>query len=346
MSEKSLISVIVPVYNVEQYLRPCLDSLLGQTYRELEILLIDDGSPDGSGAICDEYAEKDGRIRVFHTENRGVSAARNLGLKEAKGDYIGFVDSDDWIEPEMYELLTRNLEETGSDVSICGIYYENLKLGKKAFSAETVFRDGEILEALMAKKITVHIWNKLYRRKVLDHVSFPEGIVFEDEYFIFDAMDSAETVSLITPQLYHYRKREQSISTTRNAKTLIDYAESRIARYNILKAKHKDLLQKYNDKVLRNLASGFARVWRYWHGCTPEEKKKYKGRISEMKKTVRKIFPLFGFSFLTKALRVSIFFAHSDSRLSFATLYLINNIYRKLHPGKYNSIVNEVITDR
>ena len=100
-----MISIIVPVYRVEPYLRQCIESILGQTYRDIEVLLIDDGSPDHSREICDEYAEKDGRVRVFHTENRGLSAARNLGLQEAKGEYIGFVDSDDWIEPEMYEVL-------------------------------------------------------------------------------------------------------------------------------------------------------------------------------------------------------------------------------------------------
>ena len=105
-----MISVIVPVYNVEKYLKTCLDSIIAQTESDLEILLIDDGSSDDSGKICDEYSIKDQRIRVFHTDNRGVSAARNLGLLESKGDYIGFVDSDDWIEPTMYEEIIRNTQ--------------------------------------------------------------------------------------------------------------------------------------------------------------------------------------------------------------------------------------------
>ena len=109
-----MISVIVPVYNVELYLRKCLNSVVNQTYRDLEILIIDDGSTDGSGEICDEY-RKDERVRVFHTDNRGLSCARNLGLDNATGEWIGFVDSDDWIEPDMYEVLIRRAEETGAD---------------------------------------------------------------------------------------------------------------------------------------------------------------------------------------------------------------------------------------
>ena len=120
-----MISVIVPVYKVEPYLRQCVDSILGQTYRDIEVLLIDDGSPDRCGEICEEYAGKDARVRVFHTENNGLSSARNLGLREAKGEYIGFVDSDDWIDPDMYEILLRRIEESGTNVSVCGVRSES-----------------------------------------------------------------------------------------------------------------------------------------------------------------------------------------------------------------------------
>lgn len=109
-----MISVIVPVYKVAPYLRQCVDSIINQSFDDLEILLIDDGSPDQCGEICDEYAAKDSRVRVFHTENKGLSAARNLGLQKATGEYIGFIDSDDWIEPDMYEVLLRKDTPAGS----------------------------------------------------------------------------------------------------------------------------------------------------------------------------------------------------------------------------------------
>lgn len=122
-----MISVIVPVYKVERYIHQCIVSILNQTYQDLEILLIDDGSPDKCGEICKEYAKKDSRIKVFHTENHGLSAARNVGLQIAKGEYIGFVDSDDWIEPDMFEILLRRLEETGADISVCEIWREDVE---------------------------------------------------------------------------------------------------------------------------------------------------------------------------------------------------------------------------
>ena len=120
-----MISVIVPVYNVEPYLASCLDSIISQTYRELEILLIDDGSQDEIGKICDRYAASDERIRVFHTENKGLSAARNFGLDRAEGEYIAFVDSDDRIEPDMYDTLLVALIETGADAAACGHFQES-----------------------------------------------------------------------------------------------------------------------------------------------------------------------------------------------------------------------------
>ena len=134
------ISVVVPVYKVEPYLRKCLDSIVNQTYRDLEIILIDDGSPDNCGRICDEYAERDARIRVVHQENSGLSAARNAGLKLVSGSYIGFVDSDDWIEPDMYSYLLGNALEYQADIAVCSRTEQHMD--------RTVFRGFPGLEVL------------------------------------------------------------------------------------------------------------------------------------------------------------------------------------------------------
>ena len=131
MNDKPLISVIVPIYNTEKYLKKCLDSIINQTYKNLQIILIDDGSGDNSGEICDEYATKDSRIQVIHKQNAGVTAARNDGLDMATGDYIGFVDSDDWIEPNMYEEMMANLIKTGADFVHTGFIKELHGLSKK-----------------------------------------------------------------------------------------------------------------------------------------------------------------------------------------------------------------------
>ena len=155
------ISIIVPVYRTEKYLRECIDSILNQTYRNLEVLLIDDGSPDKSGEICEAYASKDNRIRVFHTINKGLSSARNLGLMNAEGEFIGFVDSDDWIEPNMYEALFKAIQKTDSDICMCRLWDET-NASSDPHVSEVIFKGNKSLEALITGDITNHVWNKLY----------------------------------------------------------------------------------------------------------------------------------------------------------------------------------------
>ena len=168
------ISVIIPVYKVEEYLPKCLDSVINQTYKNIEIILVNDGSPDKSGVICDMYAGMDNRITVIHKQNEGVAKARNDALDIAKGDYIGFVDSDDWIEPDMFEFLMNNLIKYDADISMCGeTVYENGKIisSKSNGSVSILDQDG-------AKKLTVKggsmglIWNKIYKKSILENVRF------------------------------------------------------------------------------------------------------------------------------------------------------------------------------
>ena len=168
-----MISVIVPVYKVESYLRQCIDSILNQTYRNLEILLIDDGSPDKCGEICEEYARLDSRIRIFHTGNKGLSAARNLGLREAKGEYIGFVDSDDWLESDMYEFLLRRLEETGTNISACGVWKEYLNNSISYSIDNGVYYGVETIRALF--HLSNGMWNKLYKKDCWIDICYPEN---------------------------------------------------------------------------------------------------------------------------------------------------------------------------
>ncbi len=332
MIVNNLITIIVPVYNVGPYLCQCLDSIIHQTYKQLEILLIDDGSQDESAAICDSYAEKDERIRVFHNENKGVSATRNFGLEEAKGEYVGFIDSDDWIEPDMYEVMLKEMEENGADVCICGFAYEGRKTGTVTFSSRTVMTGKDSLAALVSRKIACFVVNKLYRRTVLDSVSFPDMRCFEDTSFMHEVLNNAKTVVMTNSVLYHYRKSDQSLTATYSVKKLIDFADSRFSRYNFLETRHKDLLQEYNDVIMKYMANCFARIWRYWYGFSREETDEYSERISEMKKFTRDHFPLFGYHSWPKYLRLTSFFMHSDSRLSFAVSYMINKIHLKLHP--------------
>ena len=223
-----MISVIVPVYKVEPYLHQCVDSILHQTYRDIEVLLIDDGSPDKCGEICDEYERKDKRVRVFHTENRGLSTARNIGLWEAQGDYIGFIDSDDWIEPDMYNMLICKINETKADISICG-FWEGFQ---ELYTQPQIICDGEeAIIALIEQKISTCLWNKLYRRNVFDGILFPFGKNFEDTASMHIILSQAQKIVTVSVPMYHHRLRLGSITKVYSAKNLIDYADAYLARF-------------------------------------------------------------------------------------------------------------------
>ncbi len=186
------LSIIVPVYRVEPYLRRCVDSILAQTFRDFELILVDDGSPDGCPAICDEYAAKDSRVLVIHQENRGVSAARNAALDIARGSYIGFVDSDDWIDPQMYEKLITAIQENHRDVAICGVTYINEQ--KEPYRTDLTgkgFYDQEqlILELFgMPNRIGGGVCNKLFSGERLKEIRFDPNLAYaEDWIFLFHA---------------------------------------------------------------------------------------------------------------------------------------------------------------
>lgn len=171
-----LISIIVPVYNVKDYLEKCLQSICVQTYKNLEIILIDDGSSDGSGELCDLFAQRDGRIKVIHQTNAGQSAARNRGLAVAQGEFLGFVDSDDWIEPDMYEFLYHLLKENGADISICSHYRDKGKKSVAKYSSGEQFvftRDEGIRALVVDRRIRNYVWDKLYKRRLFSGITFP-----------------------------------------------------------------------------------------------------------------------------------------------------------------------------
>ncbi len=215
-SEK--ISIIVPVYQVEKYLEKCINSILAQTYKNLEIILVDDGSTDNCPAICDRFQAEDPRIKVIHQENGGLSHARNVGMEHATGDFIGFVDSDDWIEPNMYEVLMSALQETGADVAVCNrqVEYEDSKPmqinqkspEKKLYSPEDALRkifNGE-------NSIFFYAWNKLYKRNVLADIEFPKGKLHEDIPWTTQVIGNAKGIVSIDCPLYHYIKRSESLT--------------------------------------------------------------------------------------------------------------------------------------
>lgn len=212
----SLISVIVPVYNVEKYLEKCIDSILNQTYKNLEIILVDDGSKDQSGVICDSYAKKDKRIIVFHKKNGGLSSARNYGIDNSHGQYIGFVDSDDYISNDMYETLYQLITDYNADLAMCGlcdIYNGRQKNTKNKEYVYSQSRIDAIRNVMEGEVNSVSAVNKLYRKELFKEVRYPIGKIAEDAYIILDILNQCNSVVGTTAQKYYYIHRSNSITT-------------------------------------------------------------------------------------------------------------------------------------
>lgn len=239
-----LISVIVPIYNVEKYLHRCVDSILGQTYHNLEIILIDDGSPDNCSIICDEYAQKDYRIRVVHKTNGGLSDARNVGIEAATGEYLMFVDSDDFIAANMIEKLYHALLVNNADISICNFKYvdENgasILFNPRFSNSKLPIQDGVISgtdilkEKLFATKCWYWVvaWNKLYKKSIFSEIRYPVGKIHEDEFVIHAILMKCDKVACVSEMLYYYVQRSDSImGMSKTDSRKIDYTEALLLR--------------------------------------------------------------------------------------------------------------------
>lgn len=224
---KDLISVIVPVYNVEKYLPQCIDSILNQTEKNLEIILVDDGSLDNSGKICDEFSKKDDRIVVIHKKNNGLSSARNAGLEIAKGNYIGFVDSDDWLDKSMYEILLKLLKENNSDISCCDFFKTANSDGSIPHIDNEIINSYNNIESLNnfyndLYTQTVVAWNKLYKRELFKDISYPVGKIHEDEGTTYKLYYKANKITYTNRPLYYYRITPNSITTSKFNKKRLD----------------------------------------------------------------------------------------------------------------------------
>lgn len=213
------ISVIVPVYNVEKYLEECLESIQKQTYKNLEIIIIDDGSTDNSGRICDEYAKKDDRIKVIHQLNQGLSEARNVGIQNATGRYIGFVDSDDYIDIDMYNMLITNMKREDADISCCSslkVYKNKIKINKKNNCYGCINSEKAIKLLCEGHFIRVSVYTKLYKREIFENIRFPKGKKSEDIYVSYKLLDLADKIVYTSIQKYYYRQRIGSITNSGN----------------------------------------------------------------------------------------------------------------------------------
>lgn len=235
------ISVIVPIYKVENYLEKCLNSITNQTYKNLEIILIDDGSPDNCGEICERYALEDERIKVIHKENGGLSAARNTGIDVSTGKYVVFVDSDDWIAEDYCEVLFDALVNNDADVAAVDYYMidENEKIlnidsqTDDGFSETVIYEKSEIIKEMLAYKTFKNFaWNKIYKTEMLRNNKFPEGVNYEDTIFTCDLLHKCSKIVFITKKCYYYLQRGNSITRMHTEKNMCDFARSAEYRFN------------------------------------------------------------------------------------------------------------------
>ncbi|WOO38857.1 glycosyltransferase family 2 protein [Anaerocolumna sp. AGMB13020] len=219
--EKPLISVIVPVYNVEKYLDACVSSICNQTYSNLEIILINDGSRDSSGLLCNEWTEKDERIIVIHKENGGLSDARNAGLKAAKGNYITFVDSDDVISESMLEQLYEKMTLNQADISICDpvhCYSGKPVIYRKETKVVVYTAEDAMAEMMYQTSFLFSAWGKLFKRELFAAIEFPIGLLFEDVAIMYQVFSKTKSIVYFNAKLYGYLHRENSITTNHFSK--------------------------------------------------------------------------------------------------------------------------------
>lgn len=257
-SDNPLISIILPAYCAEGTIGKCFDSLIAQTYRNIEILVVDDGSLDKTGVICDDYAERDARIRVFHRANHGVSASRNYALKRVSGDYVGFIDSDDWIEPNMYERLLTELKAKSADIAVCSyvkhkgdeldaheLKYDRLYTGRKALYEIILDRDLNSLSPTF-----------LVKRDLFEGLGYPEGRrVFEDTLFLYKLVERSRLVVHIKDQLYHYIRHDSSAIGDWNLGVALAFVEAQQLRYEDLVVRHPEFKRVMLEVYYRKLKS-------------------------------------------------------------------------------------------
>lgn len=249
-----VISVIVPVYNVARYLPQCLDSILSQDHRDLEVIVIDDGSTDGSGAICDEYARRDSRVRVIHQKNGGAAAAKNAGLRVATGEYLSFVDSDDFLEPDVYGYMLGVLKSQNADAAQFNFrdVYKSHTEDQVLWRGQGVMNSKEYLLRFPKDWTCALLWNKLYRRAVFDGVFFEEGHKIDDEYFTYRGFLQERRIVWEERIIYNYRKRISSVMASPSAaeRRLLDCMDAIGKRREAVSVAYPDLRREFDESYL------------------------------------------------------------------------------------------------
>lgn len=304
----NLISIVVPVYNVENYLEKCVDSILKQTYKNLEIILIDDGSTDNSGKICDQYQLKDERIKVIHKKNGGLSDARNAGIENSVGDYICFIDSDDYVEKDMIYSLYSSIIKNDADISWCNLIreYENGKCAKETiYAEETILNKKEAYAKILL--FNPSVCTKMFSKKLFESINFPVGKLYEDIITMNLLIDKSNNIVHTGTYNYHYIQREDSIVHTKFNKKKLDYVKNAKILYEYSISKYPELQEiadSYYSLVMCTVINDiyhYRKEFNYEYKQLKKELKQNTKRIIKNKyipksKKIMCILTIYGFS--------------------------------------------------
>ena len=273
------ISVIVPVYKVEPYLRKCLDSIINQTYQNLEIILVDDGSPDNCGLICDTYAAQDRRVKVIHKTNGGISSARNAGLAAATGDWVGWVDSDDWIEEELFACVLEQAARHGADVIAFGHVEEcRNRTYIRSWDQALLLNAEEALELLLKNEMPCAMWDKLWRRPLFEGIPFPEGKNYEDMAVTHRLLLRAKKVVCLPIAMYHYVQRTDSILGDSTLANRMNHYLTAMQRLEELKGQWPQFLHLLEGQCVASAVT----IWCGYYINTRAERRKYRPQLEEI----------------------------------------------------------------
>ena len=270
-----LISVIVPIYNVEKYLARCVDSIVNQTYKNLEIIFVDDGSPDRCPQMCDDYAEKDSRIKVVHKKNGGLSDARNAGMAVATGEYISFIDSDDYVSDDFIECLLDVMNKENSDIAECSVvkFYEDNRFDEfiDDLSVKT-YDTQDAMSALIAENpFHQHVWNKLYKTELVKDIPYAVGKLNEDEFWTYRVFGRANKVARLNKTMYYYFQRNSSIMGVGYNIRRLDALEGKANRQKYIENNFPDLSTQAKIDLYGSCMFAYQSVLKFMSGA---EKKK------------------------------------------------------------------------
>lgn len=309
-----LISVIVPIYNVEKYLARCVDSIVNQTYKNLEIILVDDGSPDRCPQMCDDYAEKDSRIKVVHKKNGGLSDARNAGIAVATGEYISFIDSDDYVSDDFFECLLDVMNKENSDIAECSVvkFYEDNRFDEFSddLSVKT-YDTQDAMSALIAENpFHQHVWNKLYKTELVKDIPYAVGKLNEDEFWTYRVFGRVNKVARLNKTMYYYFQRSSSIMGVGYNIRRLDALEGKANRQKYIENNFPDLSTQAKIDLYGSCMFAYQSVLKFMSGADKKKalelirkyRKMYNLSFDEIKladKSARKYFYLakcnFGF---------------------------------------------------